>query len=178
MREKATLSDRFWPKVEKVPGGCWIWMANHLPKGYGMIFLRREGRKNVVGYAHRVAYEMAFGPVPDGLSVLHRCDNPPCVKTEPDERFPGGHLFVGTISDNTQDMLAKGRGFTPACAGELHGHAKMTRAQVEEAKARHAAGGISYCALGREYGVSDVAIRRAILGIGWKTERRLTRTQS
>ena len=58
---------------------------------------------------HHLAWEVANGPIPDGLWVLHHCDNPPCCETEPSDEYPDGHLFLGTHADNMADMAAKGR---------------------------------------------------------------------
>lgn len=77
-------------------GGCFVWPHSRQSKGYGQIW--RDG-KNAL--AHRVAYEIAYGPIPDGLWVLHHCDNPPCINLR--------HLYLGTPSDNSRDMVAKGR---------------------------------------------------------------------
>lgn len=79
--------------------GCWIWQAARLPKGYGAFVSKSHP---LSGRAHRAAWELYVGPIPAGLWVLHRCDNPPCVNP--------AHLFLGTASDNTADMMAKGRG--------------------------------------------------------------------
>jgi len=68
--------------------------------GYGARMTHRNG-KNVSQRAHRVAWEEAYGPIPEGMCVLHRCDNPPCVNVD--------HLFLGTHQDNVRDMDAKGR---------------------------------------------------------------------
>ena len=59
--------------------------------------------------AHRFAWELANGTIPTGMLVCHHCDNPPCVKTEPDEQYPDGHLFLGTYEDNARDAISKGR---------------------------------------------------------------------
>lgn len=88
---------RFWTKVLPVDSGCWEWQGHRLPKGYG--HFRGLTAKNVK--AHRFAYELLVGPIPDGLRVLHRCDNPPCVNPV--------HLFLGTDKDNSDDKIAKGR---------------------------------------------------------------------
>jgi hypothetical protein len=91
--------DRFWEKVQK-GDGCWVWSGG-LISGYGR-FVVRHG---LYVRAYRFSYELANGPIPDGLFVCHRCDNPPCVNP--------AHLFLGTCKDNFEDMRAKGRGRNP-----------------------------------------------------------------
>lgn len=82
----------------KVVEECWVWQAKRDRKGYGVL---KYGSRIPVG-AHRFGYQLLVGPIPDGLWVLHHCDNPPCVRPD--------HLFLGTQGDNMQDMAAKGRG--------------------------------------------------------------------
>lgn len=89
------LDVRFWAKVAK-GDGCWEWTASRNSLGYGNI---RVERKRFV--AHRVAWALTYGPIPDGLFVCHHCDNPPCCRPD--------HLFLGTHADNMADMVAKGR---------------------------------------------------------------------
>jgi DNA-binding Xre family transcriptional regulator len=86
---------RFWSKVDTT-GECWLWMGSRRPLGYGAV--KVGGR---VLHAHRVAYELTHGSIPEGFVVMHRCDNPPCVNP--------AHLHLGTRSENTRDMHAKGR---------------------------------------------------------------------
>jgi DNA-binding Xre family transcriptional regulator len=86
---------RFWSKVDR-SGDCWLWTGARRPLGYGA--LKVDGH---VLHAHRVAYELVYGEIPAELVVLHTCDNPPCVNP--------AHLRLGTRSDNTRDMYAKGR---------------------------------------------------------------------
>ena len=99
------MADRFWPKVNKISGvwwngtECWVWVASFGSTGYGQI---HDGTR-LIG-AHVASYRIAFGAIPDGLWVLHRCDNPACVRPD--------HLFLGTRIDNVHDMHAKGRGAT------------------------------------------------------------------
>ena len=108
-----TLEERFWEKVCKGPE-CWEWTgatSGRLP--YGHIY--RNGREQ---RAHRVSWEINRGQIPLGLSVLHRCDNPGCVRPD--------HLFIGTQSDNLKDAVSKGRvnpyGRVPLKTMCSHGH--------------------------------------------------------
>jgi HNH endonuclease len=105
-----STTERFWAKVQIGPG-CWEWTARRNRKGYGVatVLHSRPGHNRQIE-AHRVAYALAAGPIPVGRLVLHHCDNPACVKTEPDAEYPEGHLFLGTYRDNVRDMLSKGRG--------------------------------------------------------------------
>jgi hypothetical protein len=93
-----TLRERFEAKVgPEIEGGCRLWMgAIHTKSGYGGISSNGEGQ-----YAHRVAWELARGPIPKGLCVLHRCDVPRCVAV--------AHLFLGSQAENMRDKSAKGR---------------------------------------------------------------------
>src|SRR4051812_11259596 len=98
-----TLEDRFWARVQKTPGGCWLWTSargsSHDPSLYGM-FDPGDGRGS--RGAHRISWEIHHGrPVPEDLFVLHTCDTPACVNPQ--------HLFLGTHVDNMRDMVAKGR---------------------------------------------------------------------
>lgn len=91
----APLEERFWRRVKKTDG-CWEWTGGLLSSGYGACFVGAYSTG-----AHRVSWELANGPIPDGLWVLHHCDNRPCVRPD--------HLFLGTVLDNNRDAIAKGR---------------------------------------------------------------------
>jgi len=101
----ADIDSRFWSKVDK-SGDCWIRTAGKSDRGYGCFQI---GKKNC--RAHRVVWEMENDPIPDGLHVLHQCDNPSCVKLD--------HLFLGTHADNMADMKRKGR--SAGASGDRNG---------------------------------------------------------
>lgn len=138
---RATVDERFWHQVRKGEGdACWEWDGLN-NRGYGLI--RSNGQRF---YAHRFSWIQAHGPIPDGLFVLHRCDNPPCVRPS--------HLFLGTKKDNARDMILKGRG--PAAA-------KLSDDQVRELRAL-ATWGMKYWLLGKRYGLSTRNIARIVRG--------------
>lgn len=86
-----------------------------MPNGYGQI--HHNGK---TAYAHRVSYEIAKGPIPEGMFILHSCDNRKCVNPY--------HLSLGSFNDNMADMVDKQR----QAHGEKNGHAKLTVEQVRE----------------------------------------------
>ena len=106
----ALLVDRFWKKVRKGEGreDCWEWTAARIKSsrtgelGYGAITVgsKRDKTKRTE-YAHRLSWIINYGEISDGLSVLHQCDNPACVRPD--------HLFLGTTKDNAVDMANKDR---------------------------------------------------------------------
>ncbi len=136
---------RFWGKVEK-GRGCWLWTGTKNRGGYGRVTIK----KPVTAMAHRVAWELAKGPIPSGLSVLHRCDVPGCVNPK--------HLWLGTNADNMRDMFAKGRRPTISLKGSAHPGAKLTEEQVREIRA--AKGSRSYRELIAAYGIGRSTLYR------------------
>ena len=108
---------RFWEKVKKTEA-CWVWTAWKNNKGYGALMAKHPGGGYMNKLAHRISWEMENGPIKDGLCVLHKCDNPSCVRPE--------HLFLGTRKDNTQDMMMKGRNNCGRISGENHPRSKIT----------------------------------------------------
>ena len=101
-RKQRSFEERFWEKVRILgPDECWEWQAARTVKNYG----RLSAGRGVHLKAHRVAFVLENGPVPDGNCVLHTCDNPSCCNP--------AHLFAGTFKDNTADMIEKGRWSRP-----------------------------------------------------------------
>ena len=129
--------------------GCWEWLGSCNRRGYGRWY---EGGEVL---AHRYFYEQHVGPIPEGMCVCHRCDNPKCVNPD--------HLFLGTHRDNMEDCVRKGRQAT----GERNGQAKLTTAMVREIRER-AAHGESGSSLGRSYGVRQTSIWKIVNGQHWR----------
>lgn len=160
-RAGQSLHEFFWSNV-KIQGGdgCWEWTGTKLSGGdvgYGLCYFDRKAK-----VAHRVAYEMHYGPIPDGLNALHRCDNRPCVRPD--------HLFLGTQADNVHDMHRKGRHrfvVPPPPRGELNRGAKLTAEQVLAIRAAIADGARS-CDLAARYGVRESQIGRIKHGLRWR----------
>lgn len=151
------LAERFAAKVgPTTERGCVLWTGATGTFGYGQIGRGRRGDGQV--QAHRVAWELAHGPIPDGLCVLHRCDNPPCVNVE--------HLFLGTKADNVSDMCVKGRHVPAGTPGETHHAAKLTDADVREAR-RLRSQGVTWKALGKRFGLTTGGMAASILR-GWR----------
>jgi len=132
---------RFWSKVQ-IAGKdeCWEWQAYRRKAGYGGF-----QRRNKPIDAHVVAFQVAYGPLPKGLIVRHKCDNPPCCNPE--------HLESGTYADNARDREVRGRANRPK--GINHPHAKLNEIDVRAIRTRYASTKITYEALSREYGVTS-----------------------
>lgn len=138
------LRERFDAKVLRTDG-CWSWLASKNNKGYGMLYAgRANGNKDP---AHRVSWLLHYGPIPDGMRVLHRCDNPECTNPE--------HLFLGTQIDNMRDKERKHRGNHPS--GYM-GRRRLTSEQAAQARMLFA-NGMSKRALARYFGCDRDAVR-------------------
>ena len=138
--------ERFEKFVMPVPwSGCHEWMGQ----------INRYGKFRYKGgqLAHRFSWELNYGPIPEGLHVLHRCDNPSCVRPD--------HLFLGTHNDNMKDKVLKGR--ASRFVGEAHPGAKLTWEAVEYIRSDQRVARI----LAEEMGVSKTTIRDIRRGEIW-----------
>lgn len=140
---------QFWSNVARGDASaCWEWQA-HRNGGYGVIGWGGRDQK-----AHRVSWSIVNGPIPEGLCVCHRCDNPGCVNP--------AHLFLGTHADNMLDREIKGRANRPSFAGERNSQAKLTSENVNNILSSAETSPV----LAKRYGVSASSIRR-IKTRGW-----------
>lgn len=111
-----TLHDRFWSKVKRAaPSECWEWQASRHKKGYGQFGFYPRPAKSRTIRAHRACWLLVHGAIPDGVSVLHHCDNPACVNP--------AHLYLGSNDDNVRDRVARGRTRTGRRTSCPKGHA-------------------------------------------------------
>lgn len=167
--------DRFWTKVNKrgpLPdqcpelGPCWVWTGGVTGNGYGAFWINR-GQEG----SHRMAWMFQQGEIPAGLSVLHKCDNPLCVRST--------HLFLGTVQDNSNDMVRKGRSASGDrhCSrlypdkiprGETSGMSKLTDDDVRAIRTRFNLLRDAFAEIGRDYGVSECTIGCIVKRKTWK----------
>lgn len=154
--ERLSLRERFWAKAKKTSdGACWEWGAAKNSNGYGRI---KAG--GYVWLAHRLAWTLERGFIPEGYCVLHRCDNPACVNL--------AHLRLGVQADNVAEMNARGRGSRPPrFEGEGHPEAKLTAASAARIRALYQAGGYSQLALAKLFLVSETTVGDIVRGKRW-----------
>lgn len=146
------LAERFHARVAVgTPGECWPWTGRRNAKGYG-------GFDDVKGslVAHRVAYALANGAIPDGASVLHKCDNPPCCNP--------AHLYVGDAAQNAADKVARNR--QQRLRGTDNGRHVLTVASVLDIRQR-CAGGESRIAVAERYGITPAMVGRVVRRQNW-----------
>ena len=150
MKPTKDIGDRFFAKLRRDPlTGCWLWTGARTAFGHGVIGRGRRGDGLV--RAHRLAWELVFGPVPEGKLVCHRCDNPPCCNP--------GHLFVGTAADNSRDMVNKGRFSTP--------NARLAPTEVVAVREARR-GGEAVSAIAARFGIRPRQVRRIVSGERWR----------
>lgn len=167
----ALLLGRFWSRVQ-MGDGCWEWQGSRTQFGYGKLKVQGVERTT-----HRFSWELANGPIPEGAYVLHRCDNPPCVRPD--------HLFLGTARDNIVDAYSKGRAVPPGgrryrgsdhwtnvqpagvARGERVGGAKLTADQVRDIRRLYTEGATLH-ALADQFGVRFTNVHMIVTRKTWK----------
>lgn len=144
----AADAERFWARVDRDgPDGCWVWLGSKHDFGYGWFWAQGRSLN-----AHRVAWELTYGSIPDGLQVMHACDNTGCANPS--------HLMLGSVAANQIDMARKGR--------SVKGRPRpprtvLTDAQVGELRARHA-GGERAIELARGFGLHITSVHAIVRG--------------
>jgi hypothetical protein len=121
-RKPRPLTARLWSRVDMSAGpeGCWLWQGSVNDRGYGQIRAEPVGNaiRGIKTTTHRAAWTLTHGPIPEGMGVCHRCDNPRCANPS--------HLWLGTHTENLGDMKSKGR----AARGDRSGTARLNSKQV------------------------------------------------
>jgi len=133
--------------------GCWDWKSSKIKSGYGFMV---AGKQKLL--AHRFNWMMHNGPIPDGLFVLHSCDNPPCTKIS--------HLFIGNHKDNALDCKRKGRGRGYFLQG-IRSRATITIEIVQKIK-NDLIEKIPCQVISKKYHVSKSIISKIKRGVTWK----------
>ena len=139
---------RFTDKIIKLNGGCHEWVAKRDSGGYGQFWMSGKHKP-----AHRVAWVLAHSEIPDGMCVLHKCDNRACVNVE--------HLFLGTHADNMADMTKKGRGRPQ---GQ---RPKLSFSAAEEIRRAYKRADTTMSKLSRRFGVSINQISLVVNNHAW-----------
>ena len=145
------VSDRFWAKVQKTDT-CWLWAGAQNAGGYGQFSVG-----GIMTSAHRVSYEIHFGPIPEGMYVLHKCRNKHCVAPH--------HLEAGTPAKNSGPDRYRD-GTMTHLTGELHGMSKLTETQVLSIRSMYR-NGTSQKKLSLMYGVGQDQISRIVNKKSW-----------
>jgi hypothetical protein len=153
---QTVLTERFCANVDKNGpviraelGNCWIWTGYTNANGYGTIQI--DGRPCLT---HRVSWELANGPITDGLWILHQCDNPPCVRVD--------HFLLGTVIRNVQDAVDRNR----LAQGDRNGNAKLLAENVAEIRTCYQAGEPAV-ALAARFGISRSTVHRVVGMKAW-----------
>ncbi len=146
----ANAPERFVRKLKR-EGECVVWAEGKDKNGYGQFWYERSNKTR----AHRWAYLWHYGSIPDGMAILHKCDNPPCVNPL--------HLWAGTLAENSKDCVAKRR----HRFGESHNFARLTNAQVLEIRERCYAGE-RQSKLAVEYGITEGFVSVIACNKAWK----------
>lgn len=146
------VEEQFWARVRR-RDGCWDWTGDTSSSGYGIC---PGGKRKVRFLAHRVSWRLFYGPIPVGMEVCHRCDNPPCANPQ--------HLFLGTHADNMADAARKKR--LPGNRTKVKPGAKITYELAQEIRSLR--GKLPYREIGVRYGLGTSQVGNILRGSHWK----------
>jgi hypothetical protein len=156
-KRKRDVAERFWEKVNRSTSrACWEWTGSH---GAGSPYGQFQWDYRMVR-SHRAAYMLSIGEIPEGLHVLHRCDNPKCCNPT--------HLKLGTQADNMADKVRRRRASRIGKPGESNPSAKLTWAKVRAIRKRGALK-IPGTVIAREFGVDQTTVSNILLGKSWRS---------
>ena len=154
-RPASSLGQRF-AKHAGAGGVCHEWRGPKTAKGYGLIQSNEsDGGPRRYFLAHRVAWELFHGAIPDNFHVCHKCDNPSCVNP--------GHLFLGTNADNHHDKAVKDR----SAFGLRNGNHKLNPAKVREIR-RLLSGGLSHREIASKFSIDHSTVSQIWRGVTWR----------
>jgi len=155
-----SIVNKLLSRIEKNPKTeCWDYTRYKDKDGYGS--LRYKGQ---MIRTHRLSYLLFIGKYDNKLLICHHCDNPSCINPK--------HLFIGTVRDNTLDMISKNRHARASAnhEGEKNPNAKLSLVNIEDIRRRYGFGDITQKQLALQYGVTDVLISKIVRGILWQSK--------
>lgn len=143
----------FWDRVQKTDS-CWLWTGYKDKNGYGRLTVNQESK-----LAHRLSWELTYGNIPEGMCVLHKCDNPKCVNPV--------HLFIGTQLDNIKDCNTKKRASGGSLPGERNKAAKITSEDAIQIFTERNINRKRLIDISKNYGISLQAVHLIATGKKW-----------
>lgn len=147
----SSAEDKFWSHVEK-SNDCWNWVGGKDGGGYGCFSSSMMKERK----SHRISWILHYGEIPNGMHILHHCDNPSCVNPN--------HLFIGKNVDNVRDKIRKGR--IGDFSGTRNGMCKLTENEVLNIRKLHDEG-VSYRMLSKKFNIGMTQIGRIIRKESW-----------
>lgn len=157
---------RLAEKVVIVASGCWEWVGSRNQSGYGVLSLKNPDWPESTALLHRIVYAACVGPVPEGASICHHCDNPSCLRPS--------HLFVGSNADNVADKVNKGRQASGEQIRTNHEHLRGDRIKTARLTAEDVMSireaeqkGESIESIAKRFAVSATQVSAIVRGIAW-----------